>query len=61
MPSPPTEGAFRAASTANVATMNRDELAEHLVHLRIVRSWSDAAEITANRGARELAAVGAAG
>ncbi|WP_439116151.1 hypothetical protein [Ilumatobacter sp.] len=41
--------------------MNRDELAEHLVHLRIVRSWSDAAEITANRRARELAAVGAAG
>ena len=61
MPSPPTEGAFRAASTANVATMNRDELAEHLVHLRIVRSWSDAAEITANRRARELAAAGAAG
>jgi len=61
MPSPPTEDAFRAASTANVATMSRDELAEHLVHLRIVRSWSDAAEITANRRARELAAAGAAG
>ena len=41
--------------------MTRDELAEHLVHLRIVRSWSDAAEITANRRARELTAAGAAG
>ncbi len=61
MPSPPTEDAFRAASTANVATMSCDELAENLVHLRIVRSWSDAAEITANRRARELAAAGAAG
>jgi hypothetical protein len=61
MPSPPVEDAFRAASKANVATMTRDELAEHLTHLRVVRSWSDAAEIAANRRARELAAEGTAG
>lgn len=61
MPESHADTAYRAAVSAQPATMNRDELAEHLAHLRVVRSWVDAAEIEANRRARELAAAGSAG
>ena len=60
---PPTDAdvAFQAAAAADVATMSRDQLDEHLARLRVVRSWTDAAEIAANRRARQLADTGRAG
>jgi len=61
MPQSNVDTAIRAVASAQPATMNRDELAEHLAHLRLVRSWIDAAEITANRRARHLADTGTAG
>ena len=61
MPQSNADTAFEAVSLAQPATMNRDELAEHLAHLRVVRSWVDAAEIAANRRGRELAAAGSSG
>lgn len=61
MPQSNADAAYSAVVSAQPATMNRDELAEHLAHLRVVRSWVDAAEIAANRRARELADAGSAG
>jgi hypothetical protein len=61
MPQSNADTAYAAASSAQPATMNRDELAKHLAHLRVIRSWTDAAEIAANRRGRELAAAGSSG
>ncbi len=58
MPHSDAATAFHAVSSAHVATMNRDELTAHLTHLRILRSFADAAEITANRRAHQLATEG---
>lgn len=61
MPQPNVDNAFKLASSTHPASMNRDELAEYLAHLQVVRSWVDAAEISANRRGRELADAGSAG
>lgn len=55
------DAAFRAATSAHPTEMDREQLAEHLARLRVIRSWIDAAEIAANRRGRELAAAGLAG
>ena len=59
MPRDP-DTAFAAARATDPDRLGRDQLAAHLVDLRVVRSWIDAAEVRAARRGAALAEQGTA-